>query len=156
MVSQMNQNLDFAENLVEQMGGDSNLIGIRSRAEQSRPFTRIKKLEAEAEATGQAKIDELQQSLSESQQRLNELQQQKTDKDERYILSPEQKTEIENFRKKETEVNHELKQAQKDLRKEVVSLETRLTWLNILAMPAGVTAAGILIAVIKRKKTSAK
>ena len=42
------------------------------------------------------------------------------------------------------------------LRKEVVSLETRLTWLNILAMPLGVTAAGIGIAMIKRKKTSAK
>jgi hypothetical protein len=35
-------------------------------------------------------------------------------------------------------------------------VETRLTWLNILAMPAGVTAAGIMIAVIKRKKNSAK
>jgi hypothetical protein len=42
------------------------------------------------------------------------------------------------------------------LRKDVVTMETRLTWLNILAMPAGVTLAGISIAVIKRKKTSAK
>jgi len=38
----------------------------------------------------------------------------------------------------------------------VVTLETRLTWLNILAMPVGVTLAGIGVAVIKRKKTSAK
>jgi ABC-type uncharacterized transport system involved in gliding motility auxiliary subunit len=156
MISPMNANLDLAQNLVEQMAGDSNLIGVRSRATLSRPFTRIKKLEAEAEARGQAKITELQQSLQETQEHLSELQAQKKDKDQRFILSPEQQAEVENFRKKQAEVSKELKQAQKDLRKEVVSLETRLEWLNILAMPLGVTAAGIGIAVIKRKKTSAK
>ena len=156
MVSPMNANLDLAQNLVEQMAGDNNLIGVRSRATLSRPFTRVKAMEAEAEARGQAQIDELQKSLQETQQRLGELQQQKQDKDQRFILSPEQKAELENFRKKQAEVSKELKQAQKGLRKEVVSLETRLTWLNILAMPLGVTVAGIGIAMIKRKKTSAK
>ena len=113
-------------------------------------------MEAEAAARGQAKIDELQQSLNDTQQRLGELQQQKKDKDQRFILSPEQKAELENFRKKQAEVSRALKQAQKDLRKEVVSLETRLKWLNILAMPFAVMAAGVGIALIKRKKTSAK
>ncbi len=156
MISPMNANLDFAQNLVEQMAGDSHLIGVRSRASLSRPFTLIKKMEAEAEARGQAKIDELQQSLNDTQQRLSELQSQKKDKDQRFILSPEQKAELENFRKQQAEVSRALKQAQKDLRKEVVSLETRLTWLNILAMPFAVTMAGVGIALIKRKKTSAK
>ena len=156
LVSQMNANLDFAQNLVEQMAGDSNLIGVRSRASLSRPFTLVKKMQAEAEARGQAKIEELQQSLTEAQQRLSELQQQKTDKDQRFILSPEQRAEIDNFRKKQGEVGRALRQAQKDLRKEIVSLETRLTWLNILAMPTAVAAAGVGIAMIKRKKTSAK
>jgi ABC-type uncharacterized transport system involved in gliding motility auxiliary subunit len=156
MVDTLNANLDFGQNLVEQMTGDSNLIGLRSRASLSRPFTRIKELEAAAEARGQAKIDGLQQSLDETQQRLSEMQQQKTDKDQRTILSPEQRAEIDNFRKKQVEVSRELRQAQKDLRREVVSLETRLTWLNILAVPLAVTVAGIVIAVFKRKKTSAK
>lgn len=156
MVEPMNANLDFVQNLVEQMAGDGSLIGLRSRAPLSRPFTVIKKMEAEAEASGEAKIDQLQQSLNDTQQRLADLQQQKTDKDQRYILSPEQKTEVENFRKQQAEVSRQLKQAQKDLRKEVTSLETRLTWLNILAMPLAVTLAGVAMALIKRKKTSAK
>ena len=84
------------------------------------------------------------------------MQQQKKDKDQRFILSPEQRAEVENFRKQEAQVSKELKQVQKDLRKEVVSLETRVKWLNILAMPLAVTATGILIAIVKRKKTSAK
>lgn len=156
MVTEMNANLDLAQNLVEQMAGDENLIGVRSRATLNRPFTLIKKMEAQAEASGQAKIDELQQSLQDTEQRLNELQQQKQDKDQRFILSPEQKAEVDNFKKKQAEISRELKQTQKDLHKEVVSLETRLEWLNILAMPLGVTMAGIGVAVIKRKKTSAK
>jgi ABC-type uncharacterized transport system involved in gliding motility auxiliary subunit len=156
MVSEMNANLDLAQNLVEQMAGDSDLIGLRSRATVSRPFTLVKKMEAEAEARGQAQIDQLQQSLQDTEQRLNDLQQQKQDKDQRLVLSPEQKAEIDNFRKKQAEVSKQLKEARKDLRKEVVSLETRLEWLNILAMPLVVTAVGVGIAMIKRKKTSAK
>jgi len=156
MVSPLNANLDLAQNLVEQLAGDSHLIGVRSRASMSRPFTLIKRMEAEAEARGQAQIDELQQSLQDTQQRLGELQQQKKDKDQRLILSPEQKAEIDNFRKKQAEVSKELKQAQKGLRKEVVSLETRLKWINILGMPFAVTLAGIGIAAVKRKKTSAR
>ena len=156
MVSQLNANLNLAQNVVEQMAGDSNLIGVRSRAALARPFTLVKKMEAEAESRGQAKVLELQKSLEETQQRLSELQQQRQDKDQRFILSAEQKAELDNVRKKQAEVSKELKQAQKDLRKEVVSLETRVKWLNILAMPFGVTLAGVGIAVIKRKKTSAK
>lgn len=156
LVSQMNANLDLVQNAVEQMAGDQNLIGIRSRATTSRPFTRIKKLEATAEARGEAKIQELQQSLQDTQQRLSELQQQKKGADQRFILSPEQQTELDNFRKKQVEVSRELRQAQKDLRKEVVSLETKVEWWNILAMPFAVTLVGVGIAVIKRKKNSAK
>lgn len=156
MVSAMNANLDFAQNLVGQMAGDSDLIGLRSRASTSRPFTRIKKMEAAAEASGQAKIDALQQSLNNTEQQLSQLQQQKTGKDQRFILSPQQQAEIDNFQKQEAEVSRELRQAQKDLRREVVSLETRLTWLNILAMPCGVAVAGIAMAVVKRRKTPVK
>jgi len=156
MASPLNGNLTLVQNVVEQMAGDSSLIEIRSRATTHRPFTRIKDLEAAAEATGEAKITELQTSLNDTQQRLSELESQKKDKDQQFILSPEQKAELDNFRKKQAEVSRELKQAQKDLRKEVVSLETRIEWLNILAMPLAVTLVGVLIALVKRKQTSAK
>ncbi|HEX3627124.1 MAG TPA: Gldg family protein [Verrucomicrobiae bacterium] len=157
MVSALNANLDFAQNLVEQMAGDSDLIGLRSRGSLSRPFTRIKKLEAAAEASGQQKIDGLQQSLNDAEQKLNDLQQQKPDsKDQRLILSPQQQAEIDNFRKKQAEVSRELRQAQKNLRHEVVSLESRLTWMNILVMPVAITLVGMTTALVKRRKTSAK
>ena len=63
---------------------------------------------------------------------------------------------LEKLRKEEGETRKRLRQVQKDLKKEVVSLQTRLKWINILAVPLAVTATGIVIAIVKRRKTSAK
>ncbi|MEI8041026.1 MAG: Gldg family protein [Verrucomicrobiota bacterium] len=152
----MNGNLNLAQNIVEQMTGDNNLIAVRSRATLNRPFTRIKEMEAVANEKFQSEIKRLEDSATEAQRKINEMQTQKKDKDQRYILSPEQRAELEKLRKEEADSRKRLKQVQKDLRKEVVSLQTRVKWINILAVPLAVTATGIVIAVIKRRKTSAK
>ncbi|HTI99658.1 MAG TPA: ABC transporter, partial [Dongiaceae bacterium] len=73
-----------------------------------------------------------------------------------YILSPEQRTEIEKLRKQEVEVARQLKQVQKDLRREVDAMQNRIEWLNIAAMPVVVTLFGVLLAWRQRKRTSAK
>jgi ABC-type uncharacterized transport system involved in gliding motility auxiliary subunit len=151
----MNGNLNFAQNAVAQMAGDSDLISVRSRATQNRPFTRIKKMQAEAQEAYQSKIKELEDSLADTRQRLSELQQAKQG-NQRFILSPEQQAEIEKFRKKETEANMQLKEERKKLRRDIDSLETRLKWENILAMPVVVALSGISLALYKRKRTSAK
>lgn len=152
----MNGNLNFAQNAVEQLTGDNNLIGVRSRATQNRPFTRIKKMESTANEKFQNEIKRLEDTAADAQRKINELQQQKKDKDQRFILSPEQQAELTNLRKEEVETRKHLKTVQKDLRKEVVSLQTTVKWVNILAVPAAVTLSGIVIAFAKRRKTSAK
>jgi len=152
----MNGNLNFAQNAIEQLTGDNNLIAVRSRAVQNRPFTRIKAMETAANERFQSEIKRLEDSANEAQRKINELQQQKKDKDQRFILSPEQTAELTKLRKEEVETKKRLKQVRKDFRAEVVSLQTRLKWLNILAVPVAVTASGIVIAFVKRKKTSAK
>jgi len=151
-----NGNLSFVQNAVEQLTGDNNLIAVRSRATQNRPFTRIRAMETAANEKFQSEIKRLEDSKSEAQRKINELQQQKKDKDQRFILSPEQTAELAKLRKEEVETGKRLKQVQKDLRKEVVSLQTRVKWIDILAVPAAVTASGIALAFVKRKKTSAK
>ena len=151
----MNGNLNFAQNAIEQLTGDNNLITVRSRAIQNRPFTLVKKMQAEAEENYRSKIKELEDSLAETQRRLNELQTKK-EKGQRFILSPEQQMEVENFRKKEGEVKIKLKDERKKLRRDIDSLENRLKWYNIAAMPFIVSASGITLAFYKRKRTSAK
>ncbi len=151
----MNGNLNFAQNAIEQLAGDSNLISVRSRATQNRPFTLVKKMQAQAEENYRSKIKDLEDSLAETQRRLNELQQKK-EKGQRFILSPEQQAEVENFRKKEAEVKIKLKEERKKLRRDIDSLENRLKWFNIAAMPLVVSASGLTLAFYKRKRTSAK
>jgi ABC-type uncharacterized transport system involved in gliding motility auxiliary subunit len=151
-----NGNLGFAQNAIEQMTGDSNLIGVRSRATVSRPFTRVKAMEAVANEKFQSEIKRLEDTAADAQRKINELQQQKKDKDQRFILSPEQTAELANLRKEEVESRKHLKKVQKDLRQEVVSLQTTVKWVNILAVPLAVMVSGILIAFVKRNKTSAK
>jgi ABC-type uncharacterized transport system involved in gliding motility auxiliary subunit len=152
----MNGNLAFAQNMIEQLSGDNNLIAVRSRATLSRPFTRIQKMETAANEKFQNEIKQLEARANEASQRINELQQQRKDKDQRFILSREQTAELAKLRRDEVETRKHLRQVQKDLRKEVESLQTRAKWLNILTVPFAVTASGIVIAMIKRKKTSAK
>ncbi|HXR03085.1 MAG TPA: Gldg family protein [Verrucomicrobiae bacterium] len=151
----MNGNLGFAQNAIEQMAGGEDLIAIRSRAVEDRPFTVIKRLEAAAELSYQSKINDLQNSLQDTEQRLSELQQTKN-QNQRFILSPEQQAELDNFRKKEAQVKADLKTLQKDLRRDVVSLQTRIEWLNIAAVPVLVSAFGLGLAAWKRKQTSAR
>ncbi len=152
----MNANLNLAQNIVEQMTGDNNLIAVRSRATLNRPFIRVKEMEAAANVKFQSEIKRLEDSAAEAQRKVNEMQSQKKDKDQRFILSPEQRVELEKLRKEEADTRKRLKQVQKDLRKEVVSLQTRLKWVNILAVPLAVTATGIVIAMVNRRRTSAK
>lgn len=160
MVMPANGNLAFAQNAIEQMAGDSNLVAVRSRASRERQFTVVKQMQAKAEAAFQDKIKSLEGSLSEAQNKLNELQRAKGDKGEkggqRFILSPEQQKEINNFRVKEREVKLQLKEERKKLRVGIDSLENSIKWLNIALMPLLVAVAGLGLAILRLKRRAAR
>jgi gliding motility-associatede transport system auxiliary component len=153
LIMPLNSNLSFAQSVVEQLAGDSNLIAVRSRASRERPFTVVQRMQAEADASYRTKIKELENSLAETQRKLNELQKTKGEAGQRFILSPEQQQELASFRKKEADVKVQLKQMRKQLRSEIDSLENRIKWLNIAGMPVAVVLAGFGLASMKRKRT---
>ncbi|MEI8234877.1 MAG: GldG family protein [Verrucomicrobiota bacterium] len=160
MVLPANGNLAFAENAVEALTGDSNLIAVRSRATRERPFTVVQRMQEAASASYRDKIKELEGSLMDTQSKLNELQQHRQasgDKSaQRFILSPEQQAELENFRKTEASVKMQLKDVRRNLRAKTDALENGLKWLNIAGMPALVIVAGISLALTQRKASAAK
>jgi ABC-type uncharacterized transport system involved in gliding motility auxiliary subunit len=149
-----NSNLSFAQSIVEQLAGDSNLISLRSRASRERPFTVVQKLQADAEASYQNKIRELENSLAETQRKMNELQRSKGENGQRFILSPEQQQELANFRKTEANVKGQLKDMRRQLRASIDSLENRIKWLNIAGMPAVVILAGFAFSLTRRKRAA--
>ncbi len=157
MVMPVNGNLALAQGAVEQLSGDNSLIAVRSRASRERQFTVVKELLAKAESAYQDKIKTLESSLSEMQGKLNELQRAKADQGgQKFILSPEQQSEIENFKKKESEVKQQLKQERKKLRANIDSLENRIKWANIALVPALVAIVGIALAVVRHQRRAAR
>lgn len=149
-------NLGLLQAMVEQFAGDSSLIHVRSRATQDRPFTVINKMVADANERYQSKIKELEGSLADAQRKLNELQQKKEKGQQRLILSPEQQKEIQDFRKKEAEINKQLKEERKKLNREKEALEFKLKLANILGMPIFVAVFGLSLFLIKRNRTAAR
>ncbi|MEZ5406302.1 MAG: Gldg family protein [Verrucomicrobiia bacterium] len=147
----LNGNLNFAQNLIEQLAGDSDLIEVRSRATLQRPFARLKRLEAEANEHYRSKIQALEKDLEETQNRLNELQSKKSATDQ-LIVSPEQQSEMNRFATRRAEVKKELKELRKDLRHDITSLENLLKWINIGAMPLVVIIVGLILFLKQKRK----
>jgi ABC-type uncharacterized transport system involved in gliding motility auxiliary subunit len=156
MVRPMNGNLNLVQSFVEQLSGDSDLITLRSRASLDRPFTRLKDMEAKAGREWEAKVKELEESKSETERKISELQSQKSGNEQKFILSPEQQKEMENYQKSVADANKELKQVRKQLAKDTDALEFWTKVANIGLMPALVAITGVVLAVVKRKRTAAK
>src|SRR5581483_2828899 len=151
IVIQRNGNLAFAQALVDQFAGDPALVELRSRASASRPFTVIRDMEARAQQAYLGKIKALVDSLNQTQEKLAQLQRTRAP-GASTILSPEQQTELENFRKKAAETRRELKDVRKDLRADSEALETWTKVVNIAAMPLLVAVAGLGLALWRRRR----
>ena len=155
IIQPRNSNLALVQNVVEQFSGDQNLIGVRSRATLNRPFTVVQKMQAEANARYQAEIAKLQKEVEEVNQKVNELQGKK-EAGQRFVLSKEQQEEIEKFKQKRAEANKKLKIVRRSLQVEIDSLQNRLKWGNILAVPGAVVVIGLVLAGVRKNKTRAQ
>jgi ABC-type uncharacterized transport system involved in gliding motility auxiliary subunit len=151
----INGNLNFIQSLVEMYSGDENLINLRSRAAQFRPLKVIQEMQAKAADVYTDKIRGLEESLGATQRRISELQKTKAE-GQKFILSPEQQKELEDFRKKQADARKDLKDLRKTLRAETDKLETWTKILNVAAVPLLVAIIGLMFAVVKRKRVSAK
>ena len=155
MITPRNGNLALTQNIVEQLAGDQNLIGVRSRGTLNRPFTVVQEMQAQANARFQAEIAKVQKEVDETNQKLNEMQGKKQG-NQRFVLSPEQQAEMDNFKQKRAEANKKLKKVRRELAQDIESLELRTKVINIAGMPILVTLLGIGLAVVRKQKTKAQ
>ena len=155
VLTPLNDNLDLALNLAEQLAGDDNLLGIRGRAAAVRLFTVVARLQAAAERQYQEQIRQLEDNLAKAQQELSDLQQQKSG-DQKYILSPDQQKAIAKYKQTEAESRRQLKLVRKQFRQEIDALETRVKWANIALVPVIVGLFGLMVAIIKKRRSVAR
>lgn len=146
-----NDNFNFFANVIDQIAGSADLVGVRSRGTFNRPFDRVLALHRQAMEKYQENEKALEQKLNETQRQLRELQQSKKDQSQRMILSAEQKAAIEKFRKDEADTKAELKQVRKELRSGIESLGMKVKLINIALVPALVVLAGIGIYFARRR-----
>ena len=138
----LNDNLTFAVNLVDYIGGSDALLSLRGKGRTSRPFTLVQRMELEAQTEFQRELDGLEAKLAEVQDGLREIQQQQGDQ-QILVASPEILEAIENYEIQEAELRSERRDIRKKLRENIESLELNLALVNLLAMPLLVSALGI-------------
>jgi ABC-type uncharacterized transport system involved in gliding motility auxiliary subunit len=137
----INDNLAFAANTVEFLGGSQDLISIRGKGTSLRPFDVVRKMEAEAQKQYQSKLTELDGRLQQVQTKLSELQGKKGEGN-RLVATPEMTKAIEDFQKQQAKMRGERREIRRALREDIDRLENRLLVLNLLATPVLVGAFG--------------
>ena len=149
-------NGDFAVNALDNLTGSSDLISIRGRSTSQRPFTKVEALKRSADERFRTKEEDLQKELSATEQKLTALQSAKS-QDQAQILSPEQKTEVDNFIKRKLEIRKELRRVRAHLDEQISTLGSRLKFINIALMPLLVTLLALAFAWWRnRRRRSAK
>lgn len=148
-------NADFLINAIDNLGGNDDLIGLRSRGEYSRPFVVVQEIRREAEAQFRDRERALQAKLQETEQKMRELQQQRDESGD-YLLSPEQKKEIELFQKEQLKTRKELRSVQHELQRNIETLGTKLKLINIGLIPLLILIFAIGFSIVRvRRQNSA-
>ncbi len=150
-----NDNLNFLLNTTEVLTGSEELISIRSRGKFERPFVKVQELEKKAQTRWLAREQELVRKADETNRKLREFDKQK-DKSQRFVMTPEQESEIQKFQEEKRKVNSELKQVRRNLRADIETLGNKIKFINIFVMPMLVSLAGIGYAVYRRKRSLVK
>jgi len=145
-----NDNLAFAANAVEFLGGSQDLISIRGKGTSLRPFVVVRKMEAEAQKQYQAKLTELDTRLQQVQTKLTELQGKKGEGN-RLVATPEMAKAIEDFQKQQAAMRGERREIRRALREDIDRLENRLLVINLLATPLLIGAFGVWFYRSRRK-----
>lgn len=147
-------NGDFVTNLIANLAGSADLIGLQSRATFARPFDTVEALRRDADARFRETEQQLQAQLAETERRLGELQAARDDTSS-LLMSPEQQAEIERFQAEQVRIRRELRSVQRDLDSSIERLGTTLKVINIAAVPLALTVLALLLAFVRIRKRGA-
>ncbi len=143
-------NADFLVNVIDNLGGNDDLIGLRSRGQYTRPFEVVLNIQRQAEGQFRDKEQALQEKLKVAEENLSRIQGQQIDGE--LILSVEQKLEIEKFRSEQVKTRKELRAVQHELQNNIDRLGTVLTFVNTALVPLVIFVSIILVSFFTRRR----
>ena len=144
-------NGDFVINALDNLSGSAALIGLRSRATYTRPFTTVEELRRRADLEFRATEDRLEAELTQTEQRLGELQASRSDGNS-LLMSPEQQAEIQRFLDEQVRIRQELRAVRRNLDADIERLGTWLKVINIVLMPVLLTLAALGVVLMRRNR----
>ncbi len=140
----------FVLNAVEQMSGGVVLAGLRGRGVSWRPFETIDALEKKAEAQYLQQQQQLVQKLRDAETKLRRISAQAGSDGE--LVSEESDKAVAEFRQELLRTRAQLRQVQFNLRRDVDSLKSWVTTLNVAVVPAIVGALALMFAFRRPKQ----
>ena len=146
-------NGDFLINSIDNLGGNDDLISLRSRGQYTRPFKVVQQIQRDAEAQFRDRQRALQDKLTETEKKLAELQGEHSGKE--MILTPEQKTELETFRDEQLKTRKELRAVQHELDANIEGLGTKLKFINTALVPLLISALAIAMSLFAARSRRA-
>jgi ABC-type uncharacterized transport system involved in gliding motility auxiliary subunit len=151
LVTAFANNGDFVINALDNLSGSAALIGLRSRATYTRPFTTVEELRRRADLEFRATEDRLEAELTQTEQRLAELQAARNDGNS-LLMSPEQQTEIQRFLDEQVRIRQELRAVRRNLDADIDRLGTWLKAINIALVPIVLTILALGVVWVRRRR----
>lgn len=143
-------NGDLVLNIVENMAGSADLIGLRGRAGATRPFLLVDSLRRAAGEQMLAREDELTRRLRDAERQIAELQSKAKGGGGAALLSMEEQRAIEDFRADALSIRKELRDVQHALNKDIERLAATVKAVNIIGAPLLVALAALALALARR------
>ncbi len=151
LVTAFANNGDFVINSLDNLSGSAALIGLRSRATYTRPFTTVEALRRRADLEFRATEDRLEAELTQTEQRLGELQASRSDGNS-LLISPEQQAEIQRFLDEQVRIRQELRAVRRNLDADIDRLGTWLKVINVALMPVVLTILALAVVVVRQRR----
>jgi ABC-type uncharacterized transport system involved in gliding motility auxiliary subunit len=155
LVTAFANNGDFVINALDNLAGSADLIGLRSRATYTRPFTKVEELRRDADARFRATEQRLQAELAETERKLGELQSARNDTSS-LLMSPEQQAEVQRFLDEQVRIRQELRAVRRDLDRDIDNLGTTLKIVNTAVVPLLLTVLALLAVFVKQRRKAVR
>jgi len=136
------------QNIVGTLSGGDALIGLRSRGGVSRPFEVVDALQRNAETHFRETETALSHHLDEASKQLDDLRGGR-DGSANAALSADQQTAVDGLKRDIADTRGKLRQVQFNLRHDIAALKLRLEIFDIVAVPALLTLAALIIALVR-------
>jgi ABC-type uncharacterized transport system involved in gliding motility auxiliary subunit len=148
-------NGDFVVNATDNLLGSDDMISLRTRGQSARPFTLVQDIQRDAELKFRAKERELTEKLKDTEKKLTEMQGQGgpgASEQGKVILSKEQQETVDQFRAEMLGTRRELRDVQRELRRDIESLEILLKFVNIWLIPILVAIAAVIVGIVRVRR----